>query len=819
MNIETTDTLTMITIEESAGIQRLNEPLRFGIPIPKGKCLKDSVLCLRAENGEHFLQFTVVDYWADGSLKWVVFSLYLTIDRFQKKQFFLVSLKNRMDRCEKYIRNSNEYYTCSFKNDYLLSFPQKGLFVPFNNLKRADCINYEKVFTWKCRCIDIDNNQYIANISSCQIEETGINTSILKYTGNFKNNETVLCRFFARIYVYHQSQTVRCDFTIHNDNSAIHRGNLWDLGDAGSVYLKDLSFSLNIDDMELYYQNKPGLQFEQVNAPNNFEILQQSSGGKNWNSNNHIDHEKKSYRKFPGAIVSDGNTVTQHSRLLPELSLHLNPEVMNIRIKNFWQNFPKSISSQNGAFLISLFPCQNDEIYELQGGESKTHTIYFNFDRSGLEWVESPLFPKYDPEWITQCQINKYFTAHLSTDNTTYGNYINNIIDGDRSFFNRREFIDEYGWRNFGDFFADHESRYNKPGELNISHYNNQYDGLYWCLIQYLRSGSGKWFELANDLALHVRDIDIYKTEKDRFEFNGGMFWHTDHYFDAQTSSHRCYSKHNTSKNGISNSGGPSPQNCYTTGLLLHYFITGDKLSLETLELTCKNALSLITGPENKTDRANYFIKIAVKKLIGKFSRKIRPYTLFEGPARESANVLTTLVNGYLCFHKIEYLHSAEKLIKICVKPYGNLKKHCFNNAEIRWNYVMFLQGLIYYLGVKECMNQIDSCYYYAKSSFLYFVRWMEKNETFYLKNPEKLEYPNETWAAQDLRKSEIFSAASLYCDSRDESDRFILEAEKYYNKAFEDLDKFEDCKYFVRPMIIVLGNVLINKFIHTCPK
>ena len=56
-----------------------------------------------------------------------------------------------------------------------------------------------------------------------------------------------------------------------------------------------------------------------------------------------------------------------------------------------------------------------------------------------------------------------------------------------------------------------------------------------------------------DELAGHVTDIDIYHTSRDRAAYNGGYFWHTQHYQPAGTATHRAYS----SARG-SSGGGPS---------------------------------------------------------------------------------------------------------------------------------------------------------------------------------------------------------------------------------------------------------------------
>src|SRR5207253_3992166 len=111
-----------------------------------------------------------------------------------------------------------------------------------------------------------------------------------------------------------------------------------------------------------------------------------------------------------------------------------------------------------------------------------------------------------------------------------YRQILSEAFDGPRSFFAKRETIDEYSWRNFGDMWADHEEAYADDPRPIISHYNNQYDLLHGLLIQYLRSGDRRWWELADPLARHVLDIDVYRTTRDKAAYNNGMFWHTAHY-------------------------------------------------------------------------------------------------------------------------------------------------------------------------------------------------------------------------------------------------------------------------------------------------
>ena len=52
-------------------------------------------------------------------------------------------------------------------------------------------------------------------------------------------------------------------------------------------------------------------------------------------------------------------------------------------VEGFWQNFPKALEVNDNRLTIGLFPRQYADVYELQGGEQKTHTAYLYFGRRG----------------------------------------------------------------------------------------------------------------------------------------------------------------------------------------------------------------------------------------------------------------------------------------------------------------------------------------------------------------------------------------------------------------------------------------------------
>jgi hypothetical protein len=804
----TIETLTTITLSESYGIVRNMEPVRFGIPFPKGIIKDPANISFFTENNPIVSQLFPVQHWSDGSLQWVFASLLVTLQPYQTITIN-VGKTSVPKVSDNHIKYSDQIFNIDCGYNRTLSINRTGLFLPFFSLKSNGT---EQSFPWNVFLNDKHRSLLSPLISTCSLEESGPVCSIIKTTGHFGTISSKAA-FSARTFVYHAIPLVKIDFQIFNPDPAHHYDNTWDLGDPGSLLFRELTLQLDAKVSQVHFQTDPSDTFRPLADSESLEIIQQSSGGDHWNSSNHINGDNQNYRLVQNGSIKFKQSTQSVPRLQPAVRTIINDIPFQITLKEFWQNFPKAFSIDSGKLKLSLFPDQNNELYELQGGESKIHSIFFTFDSSDLSWIPSPLIPVFNPSWIKKCMVYPFFAEQPERIDDDYNRYIKIIIEGDSSFFKRRELIDEYGWRNFGELYADHESRYNPPDSPFISHYNNQYDFIYWSLIHYLKSCDSKWFTLADQSARHTRDIDIYHTDKDRFEFNGGMFWHTNHYFDARTASHRCYSKYHSKNGAPAPSGGPSPQNCYINGIILHYLLTADHYSYEAALKVCNHILSIIKGPKSIPQSIKYKVKRRLHSLLHKMDSSDPPFGLFEGPGRESANALAVLCAGYTLTKKLDFLVQAERLIRICISPTEHISKRHLEKAETRWSYIMFLQSISNYLFIKEESGNRDRQYDFARHSLIHYVQWMSANETPYLSKADQLEYPNETWAGQEIRKANVFYQAAYHCEDDSLRKDFLEKGEFFFNRAMKDLHTFGDFQYLTRPLVIALGNGLIREY------
>jgi hypothetical protein len=601
---------------------------------------------------------------------------------------------------------------------------------------------------------------------------------------------------------------VKLEFTLLNPRAAKHRGGLWDLGDSGSLLFKQLALQFHLPGAggsRIMCSPEPALaplQFEPSEA--GMRIYQESSGGANWSSPVHRTSDGTVPLRFNGyEISSAGEKVFAGKRATPVVWIGNGETGVSAVMPHFWQEFPKEFTADADGLGVAIFPGCSPGLHELQGGERKTTSIYLDFAASpdGLSWAGSPLVAVPAPE---TCHRSGVFSDLPALQGRAQAaDLVDQFITADE-LINKREALDEYGWRNFGDCYADHETLYHKDDGIFVSHYNNQYDccgGLY---RKFLATGDIKWGALASDLARHVSDIDLYHTNQDREEYNQGLYWHTDHYVDAGLSTHRSFSKeHLDAKDPRFCGGGPGSEHCYSSGLLTHYFITGDPEYRNAVIKMAEWSQIALTGPRTilaVVKRSISYIKLL--RSVDKLNRPIFPRYPF---TRGTGNVITASLDAFEASGDRKYLKWVEEVIRDCIHPDDNIAARNLLNAEACWSYTVLMGAISKYLEKKIALGEFDGYFAYARASFLAYAKWMSEHEYPYLDKPDLLEFPNETWAAQDLRKSVVFYYAARYGDSS-WRERFLECSVRFFETAREQLLS-RPTSTFTRPVVLMLQN------------
>ena len=756
-----------VVLKEKAGLARKDALVQFGIPFPKSLFFNHRELVAKTEDGSVLpTSASTTMLWPDNSIKWCLVNTEVNIDANKtiKLKIDVDTDKFKSSQCPSdFIQETDSVIIVKTKH-HVFEINKKRFCLLDKATNQGEIIADRGFCTLDTRDhgkLQADVNTYryyMSSTSECPL------SSIVELHGTFRSpGGDNTANFTATLTFHIKTDRLKCDITLHNPKPAIHTSGQWDLGDANSLFFSAFDLGIAVNDIQqTNWKPESNMSWSPFTGKS-LCIYQESSGGDNWDSPNHKNRHNRVPYTLKGYECRDTESVIcTGERATPGASLRTQSGNIGIYIENFWQNCPKSLCIEDNTVSIGLFPTLFSDGFELQPGERKTHSFYlaFNNDPESVIQLDNPLEVSLQPAWLEKTGVFQNFT--IDTANDAIFSIIAEGLYGKDNFYTKREAIDEYGWRNFGDLYADHETEGYEGTELFISHYNNQYDPLYGFLRQFALTADIKWLELANDLANHVTDIDIYHSWGDKSEYNGGLFWHTDHYLDAETSTHRSFSKHQKSNAYIDHAGGGGPggQHCYTTGLLYHYLLTGNDASRDAVIQLADWVERVYEGSGTLLGT---LLSLKNRNRPGEKNIVTGQYPLDRG----TGNYINALLDKFSLTQQPAVLHQVEHIIQNTVHPLDDISTRELDNVELCWFYTVFLQSLCRYLQIKEELSTFDDSFYYARDSLLHYADWMLDNEYPYLEKPEILEFPNHTWTAQDLRKVNILLLADYYSSGK----------------------------------------------------
>jgi hypothetical protein len=786
------------------------EPVRIGVPLPRGTVAESDVGSLAVVDRDgrpvpH--QGQAAARWHDRTIRWLLVDLSVSIGARSEIALFLVRAGTQAaapldvqvtgDGCR--VDTGAARYTIPSRGEELLSSVE----IAGRPLLGAPAL---------LALTDRSKRVYRATIDHLTVPVCGSVRAEVLVAGRFVADSDAAPLLFTQRYEFYRGLgAVRLHVLIRNLRAARHKRNLWDLGDPGSLFFDDLSLELAPErpTQRIAWCTDHSAAWGEHES-RCWTLYQDSSGGEQWRSSNHVDAAGQATVTFRGFEVRDGE-----DRIRPPLAAGLRAQpcvmipVTNGRIaatvEDFWQNFPKALRWREDRLEVGLFPRESRGSFELQGGEQKRHAVWLEFDdgKAALPAIvrfQQPLDAWVDPAAVESAATIEYFTRDTGTDHSAYRGYVDSIVAGPRSFVELREAIDEYGWRNFGDLYADHEAvKHTGPKPL-VSHYNNQYDFVHAAGVHYLRTGDSRWKRLMAEAARHTIDIDIYHTDRDRSAYNGGLFWHTDHYQDAATSTHRTYSRHNARSSDYG--GGPSNEHNYTSGLLLYWYLSGDSTARAAVQGLADWVIAMDDG-------ASTLAGVIDAGPTGAATRTVA--IDYHKPGRGAANSVNALLDGYAVSTDRRYLLKAEELIRRCIHPTDDVAALRLGEPEHRWSYLMFLQVLGKYLDVKAEMRETDFGFYYARDSLLRYADWMLEHEVPYKQVLHKVSIPTETWSAHDMRKCHVLHLAARYSKGERRA-AFAAKATFFFERCLEDLLSFPTA-LLTRPRVILAGSGYVHGF------
>jgi hypothetical protein len=795
-----------IRFQSRDGVARRDEPTTFGLPWPRGVARSADQFWLVSNGLREPLQASVLDRWADGSIRWCLYDLLATTD---------AASEIRVGPTDE---ASPQEVDGSAKVENGTITAQAGRGAALFSARPIGMVEWSEVAVQIVVAQDGTPDQVV----NPDFKSRWIERGPVRWRATFESeplSDGLIA--FGHVDVFARSPVARVQFTLRNTRPAGHPGGNWDLGNAGSVFLRDVALSVRlpgIGPIRVGFSAELGQPVEFVERP--VELYQDSSGGENWRSRNHLNRHRVVPHRFRGYELTSGERKRNGFRATPVVIAERGDRMVGMAMNHFWENFPKALEANADGVVLRLFPRQSSDIHELQGGEQKTHVFHIAFGHDAvtevpLDWCRNPLLAHADPEWYSRTEAVFHLTPKRADPNADYLALVDQAIEGLDTFVHKREKIDEYGWRHFGDVYADHEAAFHTGPEPLVSHYNNQFDVVFGCGIQFLRSGNARWWDLFLPAADHTCDVDIYHTDGDKAAYNNGLFWPTFHYNDADTGTHRTYPKSLRSNDAVipgrslqsmgatgaaihgfyaaGFGGGPSASHNYNRGLMLAYYLTGNPVYRDTAVDLARFVVAM--------DAPRTLLRLLSSEHTGLATGSGGDY---HGPGRASGNSILALVVGHRLTGDRSLLDKAEQLIRRSSHPEQDLESLDLLNAELRWFYTMHLQALGEYLDHKSDLGEFDRMYDYARGTLLHYARWMANRERPILDHPDRLQYPTETWAAQELRKVEVFQHAAKHAIA-EERNRLLERAEWFFRYVERTLTAFPTRSY-CRPMVLLMN-------------
>ncbi|MBI4623737.1 MAG: hypothetical protein HY736_11050 [Verrucomicrobia bacterium] len=573
-------------VEEPGGVSRIGWPVTSGVPFAPGALPDAKGMTLVAGDGPAVpLQTDVLARWPDGSVRWLLVDFQVDLAVGQQKVFKLRHASNASaPPIPAPVRVSTQGSRTTIETGPLRVELSRDGFDPLGAVWLDQ--NRDGRFTGEERVTGTGGGLFVRDANSKRheaaqapaeivIEESGPLRACVRVSGRHTSANGAMFRYVFRLHAFRGQSFVRCFYTFINDHQ-----------DAVMTSIEELGVTVRL-------------------APEAGPAAGGALGG-------HPRGAGRIFQVDESHYELDGQAGGARAR---GWAAGAGAKAgFAVGLREFWQQWPKSIETRDGAVTLGFCPdfppglydgkplAEENKLYyalrkgvhTFKVGVGKTHEFSANFfaGQPQLEQLaqffqaaEEPLLATCEPGYVSSTGATGDFPAANPGKFGGYDAWFDRAL---AAHLQRRDEIREYGMLNYGDWF----------GERQVNWGNLEYDLAHGMFIQYLRTGDRRFFQRGAQAARHHIDVDVVHATNPHLKNPFGLppkvgeIWlhslnHTGGYYaNAPLPVELTYQMGHSANYG----------HVWISGDLDYYYLTGDRRARDVALLTADMMASAMTA-------------------------------------------------------------------------------------------------------------------------------------------------------------------------------------------------------------------------------
>ena len=508
-----------LTVRERSGIERFDEPVTSGVPLPEGRVSSVDGLVLSGPGGPVPCEFRAASRWPDGSVRWAHLDFQASLPADGELSLLLLpgspaAAQSRLELIELIDR----FVVTTGK---IRAEIRSAKFNLFDGLWLDDGSGTYpvQIVAGHDRGIVLhaDGVEYTsaADLSSTlELESAGAMRMVLRAEGKLEAlSGDAEFYYVCRLYFFNDSPVVRVALSIENRGEFLQ-------GFEYKAAVEGLQVEVPLSaEITGAYAGMPALDWDHLEPVNSAAAVTVSSASR-------LEYA------VDGAVVSSMDPKTGKSDRVGWLGANLGGDaVAGVGVRWFWQMHPSSIEldAETGLLTVGLVPRSLGIPLDIYSGVGRTHYLRFAFlpsaEASRLGQVlaasQRPLLAVASPEYY--CRTSGVF-GHLADRDRSlyppeYREEVGRVEDElDLGLENQWQKVDSrtkngvtwesYGFLNWGDgMHYAWEAGVHEP--LNIAWNHHYYDLPFMVMLEFVRSGNWRYYDYFTSRAVHLMDVHM----------------------------------------------------------------------------------------------------------------------------------------------------------------------------------------------------------------------------------------------------------------------------------------------------------------------